>query len=153
MKIYSQKCKIILLETNRTCRLEYENKTTSQKQNQKNHCQNECYAAEIYRTVHNVIIKCHQPHAEGRHIKSSLSFFKHHTMMAYGKEETCEHIRAFLTLALGGSERSVSLYSWGLTSLICTGYARMLGPDLTNTGKEKSLTSAWHSLVHSLVIY
>jgi hypothetical protein len=28
----------------------------------------------------------------------------------------------------------------------------MLGQDLTNTGKEKSLTTAWHSLVHSLVI-
>jgi hypothetical protein len=85
-----------------------------------------------------------------------VSFSKHHIMRAYGKEVTYEHLCVFETLALDESEQSVSCFSTvllGAISLICTGYARwMLEPDLTNTGKEKTLTVAWHQ-VHNLVFY
>jgi hypothetical protein len=76
-------------------------------------------------------------------------------MMAYGKGVRYEHICAFLTLALGENEQSVSCFSTvllGATSLMCTGYAPwIMEPDLANTGKEKTLATAWHP-VHSLVI-
>jgi len=77
-------------------------------------------------------------------------------MRAHGKEVTYEHLCTILTLALDESEQSVSCFSTallGATLLICTGYAQwIMEPDLTNTGKGKALTTAWHE-VHSLVIF